>query len=118
MYCVVSKEALDLMKGNRGKLGAQIGHAFLHAYWNAEKVTPDLATQYRESQSAYKIVLMVPTIEEVIHLSKLYEDDCGVSLITDAGFTVFDEPTTTCVGIGPIDPNEREEILKNAKILI
>ena len=36
------------------------------------------------------------------HFQEKYKDICGTSLVTDAGYTVFQEPTTTCLGLGPI----------------
>jgi peptidyl-tRNA hydrolase len=118
IYCVVSKEALKAMNGNRGKLAAQAGHAYLHAYWDALERTPELATQYKDSQSAVKITLAVETTKELFELFDLYKKKCGVSLVKDAGRTVFNEPTVTCLGIGPIDPADREETLSNLKMLI
>ena len=35
MYCIFAKESIDKMKGNRGKMAAQAGHAFLHSWWDA-----------------------------------------------------------------------------------
>lgn len=44
MYCIVARDSLKLMNGNRGKLAAQAGHAYLHAFWDAEdvKILPEL----------------------------------------------------------------------------
>ena len=57
------------------------------------------------SDHAYKIVLIVDTVEQLKELQKAYENKCATKLVTDKGFTVFDEPTTTCLGIGPIPEN-------------
>lgn len=118
MYCVVSREALAKMNGNRGKLASQAGHAYLHAWWDsATRFTMD-AFAYNTSGVAYKITLVVDTDDELRELEALYKDICGVSLVTDAGRTVFKEPTVTCLGIGPIDPDMREDKLKSLKPLI
>jgi peptidyl-tRNA hydrolase len=118
MYCIVSREALAKMNGNRGKFGTQAGHAYLHAWWDAAVRFPEAATQYQESGLAFKITLVVDTDEELRELEDVYRDQCGVSLVTDAARTVFTEPTLTCLGIGPIDPDMREDKLKSLKPLI
>ena len=117
MYCVFSAEAVKAMKGSRGKLGAQAGHAFLHSFWCAVDKFPQYAQAYRNSDHAYKISLVVDTEEELKNLQKAYMDVCGTSLVTDAGFTVFDKPTTTCLGIGPIPEELIGEDLKALKVL-
>ncbi len=103
------------MKGNRGKLAAQAGHAFLHTYWDAERRFTRAAEAYRDSERAYKIGL-VASYETIDHLYEKYVDVCGVSKVVDAGLTVFQAATLTCIGIGPIDIDRFEPEL--ARILI
>lgn len=114
MYCIFAKESVQKMNGIRGKMCTQAGHAYLHAYWDAVKPTFRLFTFFRKLKQAfaykhrfgaahaYKITLVVDTVEELKALQEKYKDVCGTSLVTDAGFTVFKEPTTTCLGLGPI----------------
>lgn len=117
MYCICSKEALDQMKGIRGKMITQGGHAYLHAFWDAEDRFPDLARAYRETSHAYKITLVVPTEADLQRLMDSYRDVCGVSLVKDAGFTVFKnedgspKPTVTYLGLGPITESMIKEDL-------
>lgn len=118
LYCIVSREALDKMKGNRGKLGAQAGHAFLHAWWDAFLRFNGDAIAYRKSQHAYKITLVVDTDAALVALEDTYRDVCGVSLVTDAGFTVFNQPTMTCLGLGPIHVDDIGQDLKALKTLV
>lgn len=144
MYAVFAKESLTKMNGNRGKLAAQAGHAYLHSYWDAqdrfgEDAYPHnfgsmaefplgsghriykyqrMVEQYRKGPRAYKICLVVDTVEQLKELYEAHKDLCGVSLVTDAGFTVFDEPTTTCLGIGPLADSEKTDVLKNLKLLV
>lgn len=117
LYCVVSKEALAKMNGNRGKAMAQSGHAFLHAWWDALDRFPTAALSYQGSDHAFKITLVVETDDELRALAESYKDVCGVSLVTDAGFTVFKEPTVTCLGIGPIRPADVKEDLSGLRPL-
>ena len=114
LYCVVSDEAVKAAGGNRGKMGAQIGHAFTEAIFDALERFPSQVKAYRDTGRVGKVLLHAP--EETLHtLSRLYKDKCGVALIKDAGLTVFPRPMITAVGIGPIDVNEREQILKDLK---
>ena len=129
MYCIFAKESIDKMGGNRGKLAAQAGHAYLHAFWDANKDElpyevrhlnnkRTMAIDYLNSERAYKITLVVDTVEELKVLYDKYKSICGVSLVTDAGFTVFDEPTTTCLGLGPISEDNIGDDIKSLKVLI
>jgi peptidyl-tRNA hydrolase len=110
MYCIFAKESVAKMKGNRGKMSTQAGHAYLHAFWDACTIDDpklinrkrDQAVAYKNSSHAYKITLIVDTVDELKALQEKYKSICGTSLVTDAGFTVFEEPTTTCLGLGPI----------------
>jgi peptidyl-tRNA hydrolase len=112
IYCIFSQEAIKLMGGNRGKLAAQAGHAYLHSFWDAQDRFPDAAATYRDGLTR-KICLVVPTTEELVSLYDEYRDQYPSTLVKDSGFTVFEKPTITCVGIGPC---ERLDI--NAKVLL
>lgn len=134
MYCIVSREALKAMNGNRGKLAAQAGHAYLHAYWDAEdrhvhwrgadtdysrSYRDGPALDYRRSGNAKKVCLVVETTDELRALEARYRPVCGVSLVTDAGLTCFDGvPTVTCLGLGPIRDEDVGDDLKALKVLI
>lgn len=115
MYCIFAKEAIDKMKGIRGKMCAQAGHAFVHCGWIAAKQFPEHLDAYINGDHAYKIVLIVDTVDQLKELQKAYEHKCATRLITDKGFTVFDEPTTTCLGIGPIPEDLIGEDIKALK---
>lgn len=112
LYCIVSREALAKMGGNRGKMMAQAGHGFCHAVWDAERRFPEDAWAYRASQHAYKITLAVDTEEDLMRLQDAYQGVCGVSLVKDAGFTVFKEPTVTVLGVGPISADRIGDDIK------
>ena len=133
MYAIFSREAIKLMNGNRGKLAAQAGHAYLHAYWdslarfhfdgwveqNGKLVRNAPTSLYKESGKAKKVCLVVETTDELRELEARYRPVCGVSLVTDAGITCFNgQPTTTCLGIGPIRDEDVGDDLKDLKVLI
>jgi peptidyl-tRNA hydrolase len=104
--------------GNRGKFGAQCGHAFLHAFWNAEERFPKIAKKYKENMSAKKVVLVTETTDELRRLHEQYFGRAGSTYVIDAGKTIFKEPTITCIGIGPIKDEECGDDLNNLKVLI
>jgi peptidyl-tRNA hydrolase len=81
---------------------AQAGHAFTHCSWLAAKEFPEQLDAYMNSDHAYKITLIVDTVDQLKQLQEAYKNKCATKLVTDKGFTVFKEPTTTCLGIGPI----------------
>lgn len=56
MYCIVSRGALSAAGGNRGKMMAQVGHAFLHSYLDAAARFPAAADAYRLSDAPRKVV--------------------------------------------------------------
>jgi peptidyl-tRNA hydrolase len=125
IYIIFAKESIDKMNGIRGKMCTQAGHAALHTFWDAmyrpgmdaikDAHIPAQAVAYQNSERAYKITLVVDTVEELKALQEKYKDICGTSLVTDAGFTVFTEPTTTCLGIGPIGENNIGDDIKALK---
>ena len=115
MYCVFAKESVDKINGVRGKMCTQAGHAYLHTFMNAMMETPELAKAYLDGGHAFKITLVVDTVDELLKLQEAYKDVCATQLITDKGFTVFKEPTTTCLGIGPLSEDMIGEDLKVIK---
>lgn len=111
LYAIVSTEAVKASNGARGKMGAQIGHAFVGALCDAQVRFKPRADAYIESEAVPKLVLAAS--EETLHqLWRLYKDSHGVALIKDAARTVFPRPMITALGIGPILRSEREDILK------
>lgn len=104
------------MQGIRGKMTSQAGHAFLHAYWDSLGRFPKYAKQYKESKHTYKITCVVDTNLELEKLVT-YKDISGFTMVTDVGLTVFKEPTTTCIGIGPI-PESLCDNLKCLQLLV
>lgn len=127
MYCIYAMESVKKMNGNRGKLASQAGHAYLHSFWDAlgYKWKGDetihifhQAVNYQNSDHAYKITLVVDTVEQLKEIQEKYVGVCGNSLVTDAAFTVFNEPTTVCLGIGPISEENIGEDLKSLKLFL
>lgn len=118
IYAIVARDSLQKMNGNRGKLSAQTGHAYLHAYWDAEANYPEHAKAYKDGDHARKITLIADNVEQLLPLLDKYSKICGTTKVVDAGFTVFNEPTFTCIGIGPISEEMIGDDLKSLKVLI
>lgn len=114
-YLIFAKESIDKMGGNRGKMSSQAGHGYLHSFFDSLDRFPKQAKAYRDSDHAYKITLLVPSVEDLQRLHEAYRNVCGVALIKDAGYTVFTEPTITCLGIGPLPDNLKGDDLKELR---
>ncbi len=130
LYAVINKEALAACEavGNRGKMMAQAGHAFLHAWWDADtrearlgvENNPYRARTYRYSQLAMKVLLKGDNTAQLqAWYDELKDNDkgIGVTLVTDAARTIFNEPTVTFLGIGPITKEEAPDWLQALKPL-
>ena len=119
LYAVVSMEAIKACGGNRGKMLAQAGHAFLHTFWAAEESHPAAAMEYKYSGVAVKIAVMAPNADH-LEAMKILCEKAGLphSLVKDAGRTVFPEPTVTCLGIGPIRREDAPPWLSELKVLL
>ena len=124
LYCIFADESVKKMNGIRGKMCTQAGHAYVHSIWDAFAPSFNLikmfrkikqAYAYKHSERAYKITLRISTVDELKAIQEKYKNICGTSLVTDAGFTVFNEPTTTCLGLGPISEENIGDDLKSLK---
>lgn len=93
IYVIIRKD----LKMPVGKAIAQACHAVLGL------LTPDEAV----------VVLRVGNLEELFNIvyaaEKMRINTC---LVTDAGRTVFKEPTTTCAAIGPLEKDSFPDLEK------
>ncbi len=102
------------LKLPKGKLAAQAAHAAVGAYLEASK----------KSQQAWldegmpKVVLRAENVEELLAL-QFKADELGIPtcLIEDAGRTVVPEGTITCLGLGPAEDGEIDQITGDLKLL-
>ena len=110
----------------KGKLGAQTAHASIAAFLNREKTDPisnPLSLDLSEADIQWlshrftKICLGVKNEEELLKYYELAKSKgLKCSLIKDAGFTTFNEPTHTTVAIGPDFNDVIDEITGKLKI--
>jgi len=108
---IVVREDLKLPKG---KLASQVAHASVEAVLRSEK---GMITSWRNEGMA-KIVLKVNDERSLLKLNQLAKDfNIITALITDAGKTVVEPGTTTCLGIGPDSVEKIDRIIKDLKLL-
>ena len=101
-----------------GKLAAQAGHAFLGAYEHCRDTQPETFSAYHRSDLKKKICLAAEDEAALLRIYDLCEErGIAVYLTKDAGLTVFDEPTLTAVGIGPIKRSDLPGYIRHLPIL-
>ena len=92
---ILVREDLNLPKG---KLSAQVAHASVDCALKSDRKIVDLW----KKEGAKKIVLKVKDEKELFKYKRLAEDSgLKTALISDAGHTVVEPGTITCLGIGP-----------------
>ena len=103
-----------------GKMGAQVAHASLSAFLKGcAGATMHNSNRSWLANGQTKIVLDGVNKETIIAVDQQLSD-AGITrkaVIIDSGFTVFKEPTLTCLGVGPYKPDELLGILKKFKLL-
>ena len=92
---ILAREDLKMPKG---KLAAQCSHASVDATLKSDKKIVDLW----KKEGGKKIILKVDDEKELFEYKRIAEDNgLKTALIKDAGHTVLEPGTTTCLGIGP-----------------
>jgi peptidyl-tRNA hydrolase, PTH2 family len=90
-----------------GKMAAQVAHAALGAFLNASRQDQTLWLQ----QGMPKVVVQCVSEEEMrVLLAQAEEAGLAVMLVRDAGRTVVQAGTATCLGIGPGQPERIDPI--------
>jgi len=111
---IVVRNDIDMGKG---KLAAQVAHASLMSYFEAEKADPDVTKRWLE-EGEKKIVLKV---NDETSLKKLFEafkyKHVPCALVSDAGLTELPPGTITALGIGPWLSAEIDIFTKALKLL-
>ncbi len=102
------------LKLPKGKLAAQVAHASTESLLRSHK---DDISKWR-SQGMKKIVLKVSDEKELFKFKQEAEDfGLVTALITDAGRTVVEPGTITCLGIGPDKEERVDAITSKLKML-
>lgn len=113
MWCAVRRD-IHIPKP---KFGAQTGHAYVTAILEAQKKAPGLVEDYMAADQP-KIVVWAKNADE---LQKVYgacrEAGLPCAIITDAGRTVFPEPTLTVMGVGPCRRSELPKAMQRLQLM-
>ncbi len=108
---ILVREDLKLPKG---KMAAQSSHASVDAVLKSDKKIVDLW----KKEGGKKIVLKVKDDKELFRYRQMAEDaGLKTALITDAGHTVLEPGTITCLGIGPDDEDRVDQITGKLKMV-
>jgi PTH2 family peptidyl-tRNA hydrolase len=102
------------LKMPKGKIAVQCSHASVEATLKSHK--DDLKDWQHSGMK--KVVLKVKDLKELITYRNLAEKSGLVcALITDAGKTVLEPGTVTCLGIGPDKEEKIDKVTGDLKIL-
>ena len=108
---ILVREDLKLPKG---KLSSQVAHASVDATLKSNKKMVDLW----KKEGGKKIVLKVKDEKELFKYKQMAEDNgLKTALITDAGHTVLEPGTITCLGIGPDEEEKIDKITGKLKMM-
>lgn len=97
-----------------GKMMSQSGHAAVGA---CDLADPSDILEWK-STGETKITLSVKNEFQLLKIiAKLEEANIPHAKIVDAGRTVFNGPTLTCVGVGPMNSDSLTEITRKLQLL-
>jgi PTH2 family peptidyl-tRNA hydrolase len=101
---------------NKGKTAAQVAHAAGGCLEDVNARHP-IVNQWLKSGQA-KIVVKCDDLAHLNHLQFLsVEHGVMYHIICDSGKTVFEEPTITCIAIGPDTVEQVDLVTKGLKLL-
>ena len=104
----------DDLKLPKGKLAAQSSHASVDATLKSDKKIVELW----KKEGGKKIVLKVKDEKELFKYKQMAEDaGLKTALIQDAGHTVLEPGTVTCLGIGPDEEGKIDRISGKLKMM-
>lgn len=102
------------LKLPKGKLAVQSAHASLDAAMKSDK---EILEKWKK-QGGKKVVLKVADEKELFkYMSMLENEGIKVALIKDAGHTVVEPGTITCLGAGPDLEDKIDRITGNLKMV-
>ncbi len=105
------------LKLPKGKLCVQIAHAAVSAYIETKKRKPEWANEWL-NQGQKKIVVKVGSLVELEKRKKIAEElGLPAVLIADAGLTVLEPGTITCLGVGPAPSDIIDKVSGDLKLL-
>ena|SRR3989338_8097544 len=104
----------DDLKLPKGKMGAQVAHASVDATLKSDK---RIVAAWKD-EGGKKVVLKARDEKELFKLKQMAEDSgLKYALIKDAGHTIVEPGTITCLGIGPDEDKKIDNITGKLKIM-
>lgn len=111
---IIARQDLKLPKG---KLGAQTAHASVEAVLLGVKRSPEKVQKWRQ-EGMKKIILKVEDEKELLKYFQMAKDQGFLaSLITDAGRTIVEPGTKTCIAIGPEEEGKVDSLTGELKMM-
>ena len=108
---ILVREDLKLPKG---KMSVQVAHAALDSMLKSDK---DLVEKWKK-QGGKKVVLKIDDEKELFkYMGMLENEGIKVALIKDAGHTVVEPGTITCLGVGPDSEEKIDKITGKLKMV-
>ena len=102
------------LKMRKGKIAAQCCHGAVGAY----KKSPTDKIKKWENDAYGKVVLKVPTLDELTELKKLADEKGIVNyLVVDAGRTQIPTSSVTVLALGPDEDEILDELTGDLKLL-
>jgi PTH2 family peptidyl-tRNA hydrolase len=102
------------LKLPKGKLAAQVSHASVGALLKSSNA---IIADWKD-EGMKKVVLKVKDLDELVKYKEMAEDaGLEVALITDAGKTVVEPGTVTCLGIGPDEEKSIDKVTGKLKMI-
>lgn len=97
-----------------GKAGSQVAHASVDATLKSDKKI----VEAWKKQGGKKVILKVADEKELIKYMSMAENEgLKVVLVKDAGYTVLEPGTITCLGIGPELEEKIDKVTGKLKML-
>ena len=105
------------LKLPKGKLCVQVAHAAVAAYIETNKNKPEWANEWL-NQGQKKIVVKVNSLKE-LEERQGRANELGIPnvMIADAGLTVLEPGTITCLGIGPAPADLVDKVSGDLKLV-
>lgn len=104
------------LKMQKGKVGAQCGHASVAAYSKAMRLKPKTLERWMQ-YGGTKITVKIDSEEELLELDqRAKSNDILSCIVRDAGQTQVAPGTRTVVAIGPAPKSELDKITGHLKL--
>ena len=105
------------LKMPKGKTAVQAAHASVEAVLKSLKHNKTMVETWRK-HGMKKVVLKVENEQELIKYMQCAKDNGLITaMITDAGRTIVEPGTKTCIAIGPDDEDKIDAVTGNLKML-